>query len=76
MFNVIDFEGGEKIDFIVRKNTEFHVNEFERHQRVEALGFSVWVVSLEDLIISKLNWIQQIQRSLLHGSQYSKNGLK
>ncbi len=23
MFNVIDFESGEKIDFIVRKNTEF-----------------------------------------------------
>ena len=26
MFNIIDFEGGEKIDFIIRKNTEFHLN--------------------------------------------------
>lgn len=61
MFNVIDFESGEKIDFIVRKNTEFHRNEFERRGKVNTFGFEVWVVSLEDLIISKLSWIQQIQ---------------
>lgn len=61
MFNVIDFESGDKVDFIVRKNTEFHLNEFERRKRVHTFGFGVWVVSLEDLIISKLNWIQQIQ---------------
>lgn len=58
---MIDFESGEKVDFIVRKNTEFHRNEFERRRKVNTFGFEVWVVSLEDLIISKLNWIQLIQ---------------
>ena len=33
MFNVIDNESGGKIDFIIRKNTEFHLNEFERRKK-------------------------------------------
>ena len=61
MFNVIDFDFGQKIDFMVRKNTEFHLAEFERRKRVEAFGFPVWIVSIKDLILSKLIWIQQIQ---------------
>jgi len=61
MFNVIDYESGQKIDFILRKNTEFHLHEFERKVRTDAYGFDVWIVSIEDLIISKLNWIQQLQ---------------
>lgn len=61
MFNVIDFESGQKIDFIMRKYTPFHLNEFERKHRTNAYGFDVWIVSIEDLIISKLNWIQVLQ---------------
>lgn len=61
MFNVIDYKSGEKIDFIIRKNSEFHINEFERRRRVEAFGFKAWVVSAEDLIISKLKWIQDLE---------------
>ena len=61
MFNVIDFESGQKVDFMVRKNTKFHLTEFGRRKQVEAFGFSVWIVSIEDLILSKLIWIQQIQ---------------
>lgn len=61
MFNVINYESGEKIDFIIRKNTEFHINEFQRRKRTEAFGFKAWVVSIEDLIISKLKWIQDLE---------------
>lgn len=61
MFNVIDNKSGFKIDFIVRKNTEFHLNEFRRRERKTAFGFSPWVVSAEDLIISKLKWIQDLK---------------
>ena len=60
MFNVIDYESGYKIDFIVRKNTEFHINEFSRRRRTSAFGLEFWVVSLEDLILAKLIWIQQV----------------
>jgi hypothetical protein len=61
MFNVIDNGSGFKIDFIVRKNTDFHRNEFNRRQQKRAFGFKPWVVSIEDLIISKLNWIQDLK---------------
>jgi hypothetical protein len=61
MFNVIDYESGVKIDFIIQKNTDFHINEFNRRVRSKAFGFDVWVVSAEDLIISKLKWIQDIE---------------
>lgn len=61
MFNVIDHDSGYKIDFIVRKNTEFHKNEFNRKERKSAFGFNPWVVSIEDLIISKLKWIQDLK---------------
>jgi hypothetical protein len=61
MFNVIDYESGEKIDFIIRKSTKFHINEFERRRPTEAFGFKTWVVSIEDLIIAKLKWIQDLE---------------
>ena len=61
MFNVIDLESSQKVDFIIRKNTEFHINEFERRKKTDVYGFDVWIVSIEDLIISKLLWIQQLE---------------
>lgn len=61
MFNVIDFESGFKIDFIVRKNTDFHISEFNRRTLSNAYGFQTWIVSIEDLVISKIKWIQELQ---------------
>ena len=61
MFNIIDFKSGQKIDFIIRKKTEFHLNEFNRRRKIDAYGFPMWIVSVEDLVISKLIWIQELQ---------------
>lgn len=61
MFNVIDFKTNFKIDFIVRKNTAFHINEFNRRQSSKAYGFDTWIVSIEDLVLSKIQWIQILQ---------------
>ena len=61
MFNVIDHESGYKIDFIIRKNSDYRRLEFERRIRTNVYGFDVWLVSIEDLIISKLIWIQELQ---------------
>ena len=61
MFNVIDHESGYKIDFIIRKNSDYRRLEFERRVRTNVYGFDVWLVSIEDLIISKLIWIQELQ---------------
>jgi hypothetical protein len=69
MFNVIDFESGYKIDFesgykidfIIRKNSDYRQLEFSRRTITNAYGFDVWIVSIEDLIISKVAWIQELQ---------------
>ena len=61
MFNVIDHQSGYKIDFVVRKNTSYRKLEFDRRIRSEVLGFNAWFVSPEDLIVSKLIWIQELK---------------
>ncbi|MCK9423665.1 MAG: nucleotidyl transferase AbiEii/AbiGii toxin family protein [Bacteroidales bacterium] len=61
MFNVIDHRSGLKIDFIIRKETEYRRLEFSRKTLKFIEDISVWMVSAEDLIISKIEWIQQLQ---------------
>ena len=56
MFNIIHNETVFKIDFIVRKDTPYRKTEFQRKIRIPIEGMSVWVVSHEDLILSKLYW--------------------
>lgn len=61
MFNVIDYNSGFKIDFIVRKNTPFHINEFNRRIITNVYNFPAYIVTLEDLVIAKIKWIQEYQ---------------
>ena len=61
MFNIIDHQTGFKIDFIIRKETEYFKLAFQRRRRIRELDTDLWVITLEDLIIAKLIWIQQIQ---------------
>jgi hypothetical protein len=61
MFNVIDERSGYKIDFVVKKNSPYRKLEFERRRKTEVMGIWAWMVSAEDLILSKIIWIQEIQ---------------
>jgi len=61
MFNIIDHFTGFKIDFIIRKETEYFKHAFQRRQRIKELDTELWVICLDDLIIVKLIWIQQYQ---------------
>lgn len=61
MFNIIDHETGYKIDFIVRKSSDYRKLEFKRRRKMRIENVETWVVSPEDLIISKIEWIQQYQ---------------
>ena len=56
MFNVLHLGKLVKLDFIVRKDTPYRRQEFERRRRVPMPGFEAWIVSREDLILSKLAW--------------------
>jgi hypothetical protein len=53
-----------KVDFIVRKQDEYRRVEFERRQKVSILDFTTYIVSKEDLIISKLLWAKDSHSEL------------
>ena len=69
-FNLIHDTLIVKIDFIVRKNTAYRVEEFFRRQKKAQEGFDVWVVAPEDLILSKMEW------SLESGSEIQDRDIK
>jgi len=56
IFNLIHQDSVIKVDCIIRKRNEYRRVEFERRQRISILDFSTFIVSKEDLIISKLFW--------------------
>ena len=56
MFNLIHIESVIKVDCIVRKSTEYRKLEFERRHKIALEDFSTYIVSKEDLILSKLVW--------------------
>jgi len=56
LFNLMHFATSIKVDLIVRKGSEYRQVEFARRQPVELNGVKTWIVSREDLILSKLVW--------------------
>lgn len=55
-FNAIDPQGGWKVDLIIRKQRPFSRSEFGRRVKAPLLGVELWLASLEDLLIAKLEW--------------------
>lgn len=49
-------EGLQKVSFIVRGDRDYEVEKFERRRRIEVDGQPMWVISPEDLVLSKLAW--------------------
>lgn len=61
MFNVIDNETGFKIDFILRKNSEYYRLAFKNRIKTTEYETELYVISLNDLILAKIIWIQDYQ---------------
>ena len=59
MFNVIHQETAFKIDCVVKKTTEFQQTAFENRQKIDFYGGDIWVITKENLIISKLLWAKE-----------------
>jgi len=55
-FNIIHNGELVKVDFFVRKNSEYRKIEFERRISVKFEDFEIFIVSIEDLILSKVIW--------------------
>jgi hypothetical protein len=67
IFNLIHQDSVIKVDCIVRKRSEYRRMEFERRQRISILDFTTFIVSKEDLIISKLFWAKDSQSEIQLG---------
>jgi hypothetical protein len=58
MFNIIHLKEVIKIDFIIKKSSEYRITEFSRKKKVKIDNFYIFIVSIEDLVISKLVWVK------------------
>jgi hypothetical protein len=64
LFNLIHNRSVIKVDCIVRKQNEYRLNEFDRRKRIRVQDFETWIVSKEDLILSKLYWAKDSRSEL------------
>ena len=56
VFNVVDPETGWKADLIIRKHRPFSEAEFSRREATDFFGVRLAIASVEDVILSKLEW--------------------
>ncbi|MBC8471518.1 MAG: hypothetical protein H8D56_18810 [Planctomycetes bacterium] len=59
MFNLIYNQYVIKIDFIIKKSSEYQQGAFSRRKQVLIEQSPMWFVSAEDLVISKLVWAKE-----------------
>lgn len=64
MFNLIHTTAVVKVDFILRRDEPYRHEEFRRRRRVNFGGVDLWIVSPEDLILSKLYWAKDSRSEL------------
>jgi hypothetical protein len=67
IFNLIHLESVIKVDCIVRKSSEYRRVEFGRRRRISIREFTTYIVSKEDLIISKLLWAKDSRSEIQLG---------
>ncbi|MCY7377386.1 MAG: hypothetical protein LH472_15610 [Pyrinomonadaceae bacterium] len=56
MFNIIHQETAFKIDCVIKKTSDFQETAFQNRRRTDFYGREIWIITKEDLIISKLWW--------------------
>ncbi len=64
MFNLIHTTAIVKVDVVVRKNAPYRREEFDRRRLIEIDGQPMWMVSPEDLVVSKLVWAKDSRSEL------------
>lgn len=57
-FNAIHGASGTKVDFRVKTNRPADVNRLLRRRRATVAGVEAWVLSPEDTILAKLEWLK------------------
>lgn len=64
LFELIHIESVTKVGFLVRRDEPYRLAEFERRREVRLGGLTIWLVSKEDLIISKIAWARDSRSEL------------
>lgn len=67
MFNIIHNEYVIKIDFIVKRPSLYRQTEFQRKRQIIIDEVTMWIVSPEDLILSKLWWTKDSRSEMQIG---------
>lgn len=64
MFNIIHYQSVVKIDFIVRKENPYRLEEFSRRKMITFEDAKLYITAPEDLILSKLYWAKETMSEL------------
>jgi len=79
MFNLIHNQYVVKVDFIVRKPSVYNKTAFSRRKKVLIKDSSMWFISPEDLVISKMSWAKdsrsEMQLKDVHNLLITVDGL-
>jgi hypothetical protein len=67
MFNLIHNESVIKVDCVVLKTDAYRQEEFARRRKINLGDFETWIVSREDLILSKLFWARDSKSEMQLG---------
>jgi len=66
MFNLLEMESGDKVDFWILTDHPFDLSRFARKRGEEAWGMTLKVSTPEDTILAKLRWARQYGGSEKH----------
>jgi hypothetical protein len=64
MFNIIHYQSVFKIDFIIRKNNPYRIEEFRKRKKIIFEDAELYITAPEDLILSKLYWAKESMSEL------------
>ena len=64
VFNLIHNETIIKFDCIILKDQQYRQEEFARRKKIRLGDFETWIVTREDLILSKLHWAKDSKSEL------------
>jgi hypothetical protein len=56
LFNITDFETGIRYDFMTYQDSDYNWVAFNRREKVAFFDKQCYICSIEDLVISKLQW--------------------
>ncbi len=66
MFNLIDSNSGDNVDFWILTEEPFDISRFSRKQKIELFNYSMNITSCEDTILMKLKWAKDSGGSKKH----------